>query len=86
MHTTTQSHKQPNSQNKHPWSPPPSAGSVANAEAMDVVGFNANDLDHLFSVLAAIVHLGNVQFEAAGEHARVKDSPALGHAADLLKV
>lgn len=53
---------------------------------MDVVGFSQEDLDNLFSILAAIVHLGNVQFEAAGEHADVKDRTALEHAADMLKV
>jgi myosin-3 len=55
-------------------------------EAMEVVGFDGEDRTGLYSMLGAILHLGNVQFEAVGEHSELRDGPALGYVAELLGV
>ena len=55
-------------------------------DAMEVVGFEAGDRTALYSMLGAILHLGNVQFDEAGEHSELREGPALGHVAELLNV
>lgn len=53
---------------------------------MDVVGFSEDDLDHLFSILSAILHLSNVHFDTVSDHAELSQRTSLDFAADLLQV
>jgi len=70
---------------------------VSNAEeycrtrrSMDVVGLSRNDQDAVFSVVAAVLHLGNIQFKAGGDDDTAQLTPEskdhLTAAADLLGV
>eukprot|EP00043_Microstomoeca_roanoka_P008508 m.81903 g.81903 ORF g.81903 m.81903 type:complete len:1020 (+) comp14274_c2_seq2:2-3061(+) len=54
--------------------------------AMSVVGFTETEVDSIFSILAAIVHLSNVEFESVQEHAEFLSTVGLEHAANLLQV
>lgn len=54
---------------------------IATRKAMDVVGINSDEQDAIFQVIAAILHLGNIDF-AKGEEAdssRPKDEKSLFH-------
>lgn len=58
-------------------------------QAMGVIGIDAEEIDGIFRVMAAIMHLGNVEFEAqyGGEGCEVKNPEKfLQSASDLLKV
>lgn len=56
------------------------------SDALEVVGFTTEERQDLKSILAAIMHLLNVNFTEEGEHADVKNRDPLQHAAELLQV
>lgn len=53
---------------------------------MDVLKFNPQERQELYSIVAAILHLGNVNFTADGEGSKVANPDSLGIAANLLGV
>ena len=55
-------------------------------DALDVVGFTAEERRDLKSILAAILYLSNVNFSTEDEHADVKDTAPLKTAAEFLGV
>ena len=58
-------------------------------EAMREVGFTPDDNDHLHAVVAAVLHLGNITYAAAGTHdpASISSPKAVTKTvADLLKL
>ncbi|KAK9083352.1 hypothetical protein Scep_029823 [Stephania cephalantha] len=54
---------------------------LATRHAMDVVGISQEEQDAIFRVVAAILHLGNIEFEKeeVSEHAVIKDDQARFH-------
>ncbi|NWX39717.1 MYO1G protein, partial [Steatornis caripensis] len=58
-------------------------GYRAVEEAMAVVGFSPDEVGSVRRILAAILHLGNVQFVADGETAAVEDAAQLSVLAEL---
>ncbi|KAJ6912075.1 myosin-6-like isoform X2 [Populus alba x Populus x berolinensis] len=64
---------------------------LATRRAMDIVGINANEQDAIFRVVAAILHLGNVEFAKGNEidSSKPKDDKSQFHlktAAELLMI
>ena len=56
---------------------------------MDVLSISQTEQDGIFSILAAILHLGNVQFVTQGEDgddAKVKEDTCVHAVSSLLKV
>ncbi|XP_025945594.1 unconventional myosin-Ig [Apteryx rowi] len=52
-------------------------------DAMAVIGFTPEEIGSVYKILAAILHLGNVAFEAEGETAAVADEGLLAVLAEL---
>lgn len=54
--------------------------------AMGYLGISEGTQDTLFAVLASVLHIGNIEFAAAGDGSKVKNEDVLGIAAGLLGV
>jgi myosin-1 len=54
--------------------------------AMNIIGFSEQEQHDILQLVAAILHLGNVSFQEAGQGAQVADENALQMAAYLLQV
>lgn len=54
--------------------------------AMTYLGISEGTQDTLFGVLASVLHIGNIEFTAAGEGSKVKNEDVLGIAAGLLGI
>ncbi|KAK2191130.1 hypothetical protein NP493_59g02001 [Ridgeia piscesae] len=54
--------------------------------AMKAVGFSNDDIESIWKMVAAVLHLGNLDFVEEGEEARVKDHGVLKNVAKLLSV
>jgi myosin-1 len=58
-------------------------------QAMEKIGFTDQERDGIIDLLAAILHIGEIKFEAEGDHAKVADDASmeeLKFVASLLKV
>jgi myosin protein heavy chain len=59
----------------------------ATIAALEVLGFSADERDHMWRVLSAILHIGNLPFQAEGaDAASLKDRVELEAAAEMLSV
>lgn len=54
--------------------------------ALTLLGMNEDVQDEIFCILAAVLHLGDVRFTAAGEGSKVTDMTPVENAAKLLKI
>ncbi|XP_075995449.1 unconventional myosin-Ig [Genypterus blacodes] len=52
--------------------------------ALEVIGFSKEEIDSIYHVLAAILLLGNVQFESDGEDVQILGLEAVNHIAELM--
>lgn len=56
-------------------------------EAMNLLDFSDSERDAIFSIIAAILHLGNIEFQNTGDRAcKIRDISPLNSAARLLEV
>jgi myosin heavy subunit len=53
---------------------------------MEAIGFTEEEIDAIKRIIAAILHLGNLQFTSKGDdECQVKNAEALGRVATLLR-
>lgn len=54
--------------------------------SMETIGFTEKEIDAIKRIIAAILHLGNLQFTSKGDdECQVKNAEALGRVATLLR-
>ncbi|CAI5789277.1 unconventional myosin-Ig isoform X1 [Podarcis lilfordi] len=53
------------------------------ADAMTVIGFTSEEIDSVYKILAAILHLGNVCFVAMGDDVEVENAELVPYLAEL---
>lgn len=52
-------------------------------DAMDVVGFQSSEQDHIFQIIAGVLHLGQIEFKQEGHYAKVKNHEVVKIAAEV---
>ncbi|MCL4146309.1 UNVERIFIED_CONTAM: hypothetical protein GTU68_025870 [Idotea baltica] len=55
-------------------------------QAFKILGFSPNNIDSIWKVVSAILHLGNIEFTSDGDDTQIKNGGLVKNIADLLQV